>query len=67
MSGRATRQKLIDTTISGHVMQTKPCIRILLVEDSQSDAELFQIYLQQVRSADYRIELAETVTEGVAF
>ena len=66
MSGRATRQKLIDTTISGHVMQTKPCIRILLVEDSQSDAELFQIYLQQVRSADYRIELAETVTEGVA-
>ena len=47
-------------------MQTKPCIRVLLVEDSQSDAELFQIYLKQVRSADYRIEVAETVADGVA-
>ena len=47
-------------------MQNKPCIRVLLVEDSQSDAELFAIYLEQVRSADYQIQIAETLADGVA-
>lgn len=47
-------------------MQTNPCIRILLVEDSQSDAELFEIYLEQVRSADYQVQVAETLADGTA-
>ena len=47
-------------------MQNNPCIRVLLVEDSQSDAELFEIYLEQVRSADYQIQVAETLADGTA-
>ena len=47
-------------------MSTKPCIRVLLVEDSRSDAELFGIYLEQVRSADYLVVVAETLAEGLA-
>jgi len=47
-------------------MQNNPCIRVLLVEDSQSDAELFEIYLEQVRSADYQVQIAETLADGVA-
>ena len=47
-------------------MQNNPCIRVLLVEDSLSDAELFGIYLEQVRSADYQVQIAETLADGVA-
>jgi two-component system, cell cycle sensor histidine kinase and response regulator CckA len=47
-------------------MPTSRYIRVLLVEDSQSDAELFEIYLEQVRSADYQIEVAETLADGIA-
>ena len=47
-------------------MQNNPCIRVLLVEDSQSDAELFEIYLEQVRSADYQVQIAQTLADGVA-
>lgn len=47
-------------------MPTNLCIRVLLVEDSQSDAELFEIYLKQVRSADYQITVVETLADGVA-
>ncbi|NQV23313.1 MAG: SpoIIE family protein phosphatase [Rhodopirellula sp.] len=47
-------------------MQTPPRIRLLLVEDSQSDAELFEIYLQQIRSADYQIQVADTLADGIA-
>jgi DNA-binding NarL/FixJ family response regulator len=47
-------------------MQKNLCIRVLLVEDSQTDAELFEIYLEQSRSADYQIQVAETLADGIA-
>ena len=47
-------------------MQNKPYIRVLLVEDSHSDAELFEVYLEQVRSADYQVQIAESLADGVA-
>jgi DNA-binding response OmpR family regulator len=47
-------------------MQTNPCIRVLLVEDSQTDAELFEIYLEQVRSADYQIKVTESLADAIA-
>jgi hypothetical protein len=47
-------------------MRKNPCIRVLLVEDSQSDAELFGIYLEQVRSADYQIQVTDTLADAIA-
>ncbi|MGZ0170162.1 MAG: SpoIIE family protein phosphatase [Planctomycetales bacterium] len=47
-------------------MQTNPYTRVLLVEDSQSDAELFEIYLEQVRSADYQIQVTESFADAIA-
>ena len=44
-------------------MNPKPSIRVLLVEDSQSDADLIEIYLQQVTSADYELCRCETLAE----
>lgn len=47
-------------------MRKNPCIRVLLVEDSQSDADLFGIYLEQVRSADYLIQVTDTLADAIA-
>jgi CheY-like chemotaxis protein len=37
------------------LMNPKPHIRVLLIEDSQSDADLIEIYLQHVTSAEYEV------------
>lgn len=46
-------------------MQPRPTFRVLLIEDSDSDADLIQVFLAQVRSADYLIEWADTLQAGI--
>lgn len=40
-------------------------IQVLLVEDSESDAELFEVYLEQVRTTDYQVKVVETLADGL--
>ena len=47
-------------------MQSRPTFRVLLIEDSDSDADLIQVFLAQVRSADYIVEWADTLADGIA-
>ncbi len=44
-------------------MNPQPHIRVLLIEDSQSDADLIEIYLQQVTSAEYEVCRCESLAE----
>ncbi|MBI1311186.1 SpoIIE family protein phosphatase [bacterium] len=44
-------------------MNPKPHIRVLLIEDSQSDADLIEIYLQQVTTADYEVCRCDSLAE----
>jgi DNA-binding response OmpR family regulator len=48
-------------------MQNNLYIRVLLIEDSQSDAALFEVHLEQARSVKYQIHIAETLADGVTF
>jgi len=45
------------------LMNPKPHFRVLLIEDSQSDADLIEIYLQQVTSAEYAVSRCESLAE----
>lgn len=47
-------------------MISRPAIRVLLIEDSPTDAELIRIGLEDVRSADFLVESAESLEEGFA-
>lgn len=44
-------------------MNPKRHTRVLLIEDSQSDADLIEIYLQQVTSTDYEVCRCESLAE----
>ncbi|MHC4876639.1 MAG: PP2C family protein-serine/threonine phosphatase [Planctomycetota bacterium] len=44
-------------------MNPQPRIRVLLLEDSQSDADLIEIYLQQVTTAEYEVSRSESLGE----
>lgn len=46
-------------------MPSRPTFRVLLIEDSESDADLIQVFLAQVRSADYLVEWADTLKDGL--
>jgi len=36
-----------------------------LIEDSDSDADLIQVFLAQVRTADYLVEWVDTLKDGI--
>jgi len=46
-------------------MMSRPAIRVLLIEDSPTDAELICIGLEDVRTADFQIDAAETLADGL--
>lgn len=45
-------------------MISRPAIRVLLIEDSPTDAELIRIGREDVRTAEFHIEAAESLAEG---
>lgn len=47
-------------------MISRPAIRVLLIEDSPTDAELIRIGLEEVRTADFQIDAVETLADGMA-
>ena len=46
-------------------MEPLPAIRVLLIEDSESDADLIGIYLEDVTTADFHVKASETLAEGL--
>lgn len=46
-------------------MQTTPRIRVLLIEASPADAELFKIQLKQDRPGEYSIKVADSLADGL--
>lgn len=47
-------------------MISRPDIRVLLIEDSPTDAELIRIGLEDVRTAEFQVVTAETLEDGLA-
>jgi DNA-binding NarL/FixJ family response regulator len=46
-------------------MHTRPTIRVLVIEDSITDAELISIYLEDVSTADYQVDTTDTLQRGL--